>query len=301
MPEFQKIQQEIAGVSPPDDVRRAYIKKLHQKTGRPTAVYASAYTVKDVPAAGASIGAQDVQFFMAALHELKGDELDLVIHSPGGTSEATEQIVNYLRSKFTNLRVIVPQSAMSAATMLACAANRIVMGKHSAIGPIDPQVQTPNGVFPAQSILDEYDFAKQEIPSSPHTAALWAKKIMQFPPGLLIVCKNQVDRAQKLVGEWLAKYMFAGEQDATAKAESIAQWLGAHSEHLTHGHPIGIKLAREKGLVVDCLEDDQDLQDLVLSVFHATVATFLMTPCIKIVENHMGNGSLVLHQPKGPS
>ena len=65
--------------------------------------------------------------------------LDLLMHSPGGSPDAAEAVVNYLRSKFTDIRVIIPQAAMSAATMLACAANRIVMGKHSSLGPIDPQ------------------------------------------------------------------------------------------------------------------------------------------------------------------
>ena len=77
---------------------------------------------------------------MTAMHGQSKDQLDLIIHSPGGHVEAVEQIINYLRSKYSHIRAIVPQSAMSAATMLACACDEIVMGKHSAIGPIDPQM-----------------------------------------------------------------------------------------------------------------------------------------------------------------
>ncbi len=87
-----------------------------------------------------SINAEDMQGFMECIHGLKGEGCwILIVHSPGGSAEATEAIVNYVRSKFSNVRVFVPHAAMSAATMLACSGNSIVMGKHSFLGPIDPQ------------------------------------------------------------------------------------------------------------------------------------------------------------------
>ena len=84
---------------------------------------------------------------MSALHGLKGKVLDLVLHSPGGSLEAADQIVQYIRSKYEHIRAIIPQNAMSAATMIACACDEIVMGKQSAIGPTDPQITfpTPSG------------------------------------------------------------------------------------------------------------------------------------------------------------
>lgn len=79
--------------------------------------------------------------FMQVVHGLPtGAPLDLILHSPGGTAEAAESIVAYLRKRFSELRVIVPVAAMSAATMMAMAADRIVMGQHSQVGPIDPQL-----------------------------------------------------------------------------------------------------------------------------------------------------------------
>ena len=67
-------------------------------------------------------------------------ELDLILHSPGGSPSAAEGIVSYLRSRFDDIRVIVPLKAMSAATMVACAANQIVLGKHSFPRPTVPQM-----------------------------------------------------------------------------------------------------------------------------------------------------------------
>jgi hypothetical protein len=101
----------------------------------------------------------------------------LIRHSPGGSLEAADQIVQYLRSKFTHIRAIVPQNAMSAAMMLACACDEIIMGKRSAIGPIDPQITFPvqNGHFtaPAQAILAEFDEAQKAVIADPRTAVLW--------------------------------------------------------------------------------------------------------------------------------
>ena len=65
--------------------------------------------------------------------------LDLVLHTPGDSPAAAEAIVNNLRAKFgKDIRVIVPQLAMSAGTMIACSAKQIIMGKQSSLGPIDP-------------------------------------------------------------------------------------------------------------------------------------------------------------------
>ena len=75
--------------------------------------------------------------------------LDLVLHTPGGDPTAAEGIVNYLHAKFgRDVRVIVPQMAMFAGTMLACSARSILMGKQSCLGPIDPQY----GGVPAYNI-----------------------------------------------------------------------------------------------------------------------------------------------------
>ena len=143
MPARDSILGEIQGrrQGAQDAVRRHYLKNLADLTGRNTIVYASGFTSRNVPNVPSfvfSLSLEDIQGFMGAIHGLKGDTLDLVLHSPGGSFEAADQIVTYLRSKFSHIRAIVPQNAMSAATMIACACDEIVMGKQSAIGPIDP-------------------------------------------------------------------------------------------------------------------------------------------------------------------
>ena len=284
-----------------DEIRRKYLKELSDYTRRDTILYCSAYTIPQAsgaPSEALSLVPGDMQGFMSSLTGLSNEKLDIIIHSPGGSSEAVEQVVQYLRSKYRNIRAIVPQNAMSAATMLACACDEIIMGKHSAIGPIDPQITFPmqNGnlfTAPAHSILNEFNQAKTEILANPGVAPLWIPKLANWPAGILDICNNTIQLSKDKVKNWLAAYMFAGQQDGTNKADSIANWLGTFSNHLTHGRPISITEAGRRGLVVTPLESDQNLQEKVLSVFHASIVTFEVTSCVKIIENQNGVGSFI--------
>ncbi len=299
---YNDVMQEIANAknAVQDEVRRRYLKALHEHSERDTIIYASAFTSKKLPQIPnnlISITTEDVHGFMSALHGLKSRQLDLIIHSPGGSLEAAEQIVNYLRAKYEHIRAIIPINAMSAAAMIACASDEIIMGKHSAIGPIDPQITfpTPNGHFtaPAQSILDDFTQAQKEVIANPKTAPLWINKVNAYPPGFLKMCANTIELAKEKVAEWLIQYMLKGKSGAETKAKKIAGWLGDTNFHKTHGRPINIAVADSKGLIVKPLEENQEFQEKVLSVFHATMATFEFSDCMKFVENHTGTGSFL--------
>ncbi len=301
MPNRSDIQNEILSYknSGQDVLRKKYLASLYKHTKRDTIVYASAYASGKggVPPVTLSVATEDIQGFMAALNGLKGSELDLILHSPGGSLEAAEQIVNYLRAKYSHIRVIIPQNAMSAATMIACAADVVVMGKQSAIGPIDPQITFPtqHGPFtaPAQALLDEFAKAKSEVTATPQVAPLWVSKMKEYPPGIFNICQDTIALAKEKVRTWMQHNMFKSDADANQKAESIAAWLGDAHAHKTHGHPINYDEALAKGMKVERLENDQGLQDRVLSVFHAAAVTFGVTNCVKMVENHKGKGWFV--------
>lgn len=295
MPSWGEILTEIqtdaaqnGGVPNFDKIRRKYLGQLHTLTERSTVLYASDWMSGSAPGHLTSIGLGDMQGLMEVFHELPGPNLDLILHSPGGQAEATERLVRYMRSKFTHVRVFVPLAAMSAATMWAMAADEIVMGKHSQLGPIDPQITTPNGVtLPAGALLDQFQQASDELEQKPERISGWLPILQQYPPGLLNVCVNASELATKLVGQWLREYMFANDDDLGAKAEAVASWLGDDHAHLSHSRPITREQLQELGVKVTHLEDDQDLQDAVLSVFHATMHTWA-TGASKIIENHMG-------------
>ena len=272
--------------------RHVYLQALCNYTKRDVILYAGH---RSEDARGAVVES-DIQGFMSALHQLKNKKLDLILHSDGGDPYAAEQIGNYLREKYTHIRAIIPQKAMSAATMLACACDEIIMGKHSAISPIDPQIALPKwsnyGYIAAQSILDEFDKAHQKIMEDTKNTSVWYPKI-DHPPGFLTHLQNMIDRSEIQVKEWLEERMLKSNKK---KAETAAEWL-AKGDHKDHGRPIPPKLAKEKGLKVTNLEDDQKLQDHVLSVFHAMAATFDDCGCIKIIEGqHLEGYWLYLEQ-----
>lgn len=296
MPSRDEIFREINSIQPVDSVRRSYLQKLASITGHDILLYSSAWTSfqhAGRPSYHTMMTNQDMPGFMSALQGLKNRELDMVIHSPGGDANATDQLVNYLRSKYDRIRVIIPQNAMSAATMLACAADEIVMGKHSALGPIDPQIMIKEFSVPAQAILDEFSEAKKSISKEPGTAPLWLKKMDQYPHGIFKICEDQIDLAKTRVSTWLATWMLKNDPDKDNKAKLIAKWLGESKNHKTHGKPIGISDAINHGLIITPLESDQRLQEAVLSLYHSTCATHEMTGCVKIIENQYGKGIFV--------
>jgi hypothetical protein len=301
MPSWGEIEREILsvnvgalsrGVSQFDVIRRKYLGQLHGLTGRATIVYATRWTLPMAsPPEMLSISPNDIHGFMEALYGITDNNLDLIIHSPGGSPEAAEAIVEYLRAKFDHVRVFVPHMAMSAATMIACAADQIVMGNHSFIGPIDPQLQLTTAFgprfVPAQAIMQQFEMAKTES-IDPAKIRAWLPMLGQYGPDLLATCINASDLSKALVSKWLAKYMFKHDDNGAQTADEIAGWLADHREFKTHGRPISCVDADAHKLKVVKLEADQALQDAVLSVYHAVTLTFTGTGTVKLIENHMG-------------
>ncbi len=307
MPIWSEILAELhetAKDRPPDfdGVRRKYLHKLYKHTKRDTILYASGWLQRQqVGPELTSIGDEDIQALMQVTSGLQGPSLDLILHSPGGSSEAAEAIVSYLRSRFSDIRVIVPQLAMSAATMISCAADRIVMGKHSFLGPTDPQfvLLTPLGIrrVPAQAVLDQFDKAQGEC-ADPAKLSAWLPMLSQFGPDLLVNCETALEMSKELVQRWLETYMFKDRSDRRKQATSVADWLAGHKNFKSHSRHLSRSDLTAQGLVIDELEKDQQLQDCSLSVFHATTHTFTGTTAVKIVENHTGRAFIKHQQPQ---
>jgi hypothetical protein len=144
--------------------------------------------------------------------------LDLVLHTPGGDVAATESIIDYLRSKFgRNIRVIVPQISMSGGTMIALAANEIVMGLHSNLGPIDPQI----GNRPAIAILKEFEQAREQILADPKAALLWQPILQQYNPTLLSFADHAIKWTREIGLRTLREGLFFEDPEAKKKAADV--------------------------------------------------------------------------------
>jgi len=278
-----------------DLVRRKYIASQHAHSKRALILYATKWTMPgsdSVPPEMLSVSEGDLQGFMEVIHGIKEKELDLILHSPGGSLAAADACVQYLRSKFDHIRVFVPHAAMSAATMIACAADEVVLGKHSFLGPIDPQLVMATSLgarmIPAQAILDQFDMARKEC-QDPSQLAAWLPMLQQYGPDLLVQCQNVSRLSRELVQNWLTKYMFKEMADGAQRAETLATWLAKHTEFMMHGRHIGRDALRDKGMKIVNLEDDKQQQDFILSIYHATTHTMGRSGAVKIIENHRGN------------
>jgi len=305
MPIWSGISQEIALLrdkgdkSAQDTVRRSYLQKLHDYTGRNVILYAVPFTLGvPYPPGVMQVSNEDIQGLMEVVHGLPKEPTDLIIHSPGGSSEAAEGIVMYLHEQYPSIRAIVPQMAMSAATMIACGAEQIVMGKHSNLGPIDPQVAVGPGQYaPAQAIIDQFEMAiKKSV--QPGLEA-WGAMLRVYAPALIVCCREQIDLSKMLVRKWLRRWMFAGDKDGARKARKIANFLASHKTHLTHARHIFRDQLTGLDMNICKLEKDSQLQDLVLSVFHATTLTFMHSSAVKIIENHQGKAYVTMIQMPG--
>lgn len=295
--ELLTLRQEMASdgpgpLAPVDVLRRKYLEQLSQRTGRATILYYSGFQQNPgAPANAIAVVPADMTGFMETCAKVKERELDLFLHSPGGDPDAVEQICEYLRTRFDHIRAIVPLNAMSAATMIALSADEIFMGAHSQLGPIDPQltIVMPEGprTYSAQAIKDQFSLAVEQC-KEPENINAWLPILRSYAPGLLAACDHAAERAKKIVTDALQNHMFAGRDDAQKKAEEAAAWFGNAEEFLSHGRPVRREAAREHGIVINDLEDDDELQDAVLSVHHAALLTMGNLPVLKLIENHSG-------------
>jgi ClpP class serine protease len=292
MPNWNQMLEELNTFtkSPHDLVRRKYLKSLSDITGRNVIIYYSGWLQKPElqrdHAIHFSVNDNDKNGFMSAISGLdKTKGLDLILHTPGGDIAATESLVAYLRSIFGNdIRAIVPQLAMSAGTMISCSCSEIIMGKHSSLGPIDPQI---SGV-PAHGIIEEFTTAAEEIKNDQSKIYVWQPIIAKYSPSLIGHCQKAIDWSEEMVKEWLETGMLREDDDADAKADFIVSYLGSHAITKSHSRHISADKAIELGLKVTALEEDSKLQDAILSVHHATIHTLGSTNAIKVIENQEG-------------
>jgi len=156
----------------------------------------------------------------------KSIPIDIILHTPGGLVLASEQIAKALKKHKAKVTVFVPHYAMSGGTLIALAADEIVMDENAVLGPLDPQV----GKKPAASVLN----------------LLEQKPIDKISDETLILAdlaKKAINQIKTLIVELLKDKM------DSQKAESIANILA--SGYYTHDYPITVEEVKELGLNVN--------------------------------------------------
>jgi ClpP class serine protease len=175
---------------------------------------------------GRHIDLEDAQTIIAAVKETPPDvPIDLILHTPGGLVLAAMQIARAVEAHPAKVTVYVPVYAMSGGTLIALAADEIVMGEFSMLGPIDPQIAG----LPAASIVRARD--------SKPISDVWDITVV-----LADVSEKALDQVKKGAAELLGSHM------DRAAAEALADRLAGG--HWTHDYALTAKEAAELGLPV---------------------------------------------------
>jgi len=299
MSSWDSIQDEIVSQNRPDAidfVRRQKMKAVQKITGRPLVVYASDFiTPNPLKAQFAGnammLSLADKDGFDEVTRNLPhGTPIDILLHSPGGSAEATESIVALLRDRFSHIRFIIPNAAKSAATMLAMSGEQLLMDERSELGPTDPQmiITTQDGrtiAAPAQAIKDQFKAAQDDINADPNKLPSWIPILGWYGPSLLAECDNHLALAKELVSKWLESYMFAGNAEAKQKAEKIAEHLADHNNFRSHTRRVGIAELQDLEVNILDMRTEPALHDAVRDLYTAITLTFANTGAYKIVEN----------------
>lgn len=193
----------------------------------------------------------DTLGFVDMLHNIKpGDPIDLLLHTPGGDVDAAEKLITLVRSaagEDGQLRVIVPDYAKSAGTLMALGANAIVMSESSELGPIDPQVSSKDGngsdvIYSVLTYLNAYDAAKAALREASDDLG---NRITfeKFDPTIVRKFQSVRDRARSFAENLLKR--------RGKNFSKIANELMDVNKYQSHGQMIGWEAATEIGLTVE--------------------------------------------------
>lgn len=172
------------------------------------------------------------------------------------------------------------------------------------LGPIDPQFLLSDGrggqrMTPAQAIIDDVQRAQQAMKAQQPDAPVWLAQVQSQPPGLYQQALNAVMLSKQLVKRWLEQYMFAGEGNGAAMAQTIVDYLGDHNQFLSHARRVDVEtLARMGVKIFDITKVDRALWQLLEELWYAVEHTFLSTTVIKMWENSNRIGLFQMLQPQ---
>jgi len=220
------------------------------------------------------------------LSNLQGKKLDLILETPGGYAEVAEDIVRLLRSKYDDIAVIIPGWAKSAGTILAMAADEILMESVSGLGPIDAQLTWQGKVFSAEAFLEMINKIKEETVTTGSLNRAYIPILQNISPGEIQSAQNALDFAKVLVVDWLVKYKFRNwgthsstgqpvtEQGRKDRATEIAEKLCNHQRWLTHGRSIKIEDLRGMRLLITDYSERPELADAIRRYYTLLQMTF---------------------------
>ena len=251
--------------------RKEQLKRISIIRGRDVLVFASD-VAKDCPN---SIDYSDIVPFSDQLSTISGDAIDIILETPGGFAEVVEDLVKLVRSRFEKVGIIVPGMAKSAGTIFTMAADEILMGPTSALGPIDAQMVSNGKRFSADAFLAGFDSIRKEAEEKKHLDIAYIPILQNISPGEIKHCENAQAFSKTLVKNWLKDYKFkfwethsssgecVTEQDKAERADTIASLLCNHGYWLTHGRSIKLSDLEDMRLQITDYSNTSELDDAI--------------------------------------
>jgi ClpP class serine protease len=187
------------------------------------------------------INIEDSEKILRAIHLTnKNIPIDLILHTPGGIVLAAEQIARAIKKHPAKVTVFIPHYSMSGGSLIALAADEVVMDPNAVIGPVDPQIGTMHSQYPAASVLRALEIPNPNRDDETLILGDIARKAI-----------NQV---------YQVVYDLVKDKVEEEKAKKLADILSTGI--WTHDFPITVELAQEMGLPVR-IGIPQEIYDLM--------------------------------------
>jgi len=220
--------------------------------------------------------------------------VDIYLETPGGSGEAAEEIVEFLRNHFEYLSFVISGEAKSAGTLMALSGDDILMTKTGSLGPIDAQVRIGRSTISAYDYMNWVEEKLEQAEKKGHLNPFDATMVAQISPGELKGVNHSLRFAEDLVGKWLKKYKFkhwnttetqklaVDDKMKEQRAKDIAAQLIDHSKWRSHGRSIKINDLEEIGLRITEIDNDDKLKEVVYRIQTVCRLLFSTTNTYKI-------------------
>ena len=198
-----------------------------------------------------------------------------MLRTGGGSAETTERMGSVLRKHYSQVYFVVPDVAMSAGTILCMSGDRIYMDYASSLGPIDPQVPTPDtgDYVPALGYLDKV----QEITKKGQLAPADVVMLKSLDLAKLALFEQARDLSVDLLKKWLVEYKFKDwtqhrtthpgapvtDFEKSERAEQIARELADHKKWRSHGRSLDIAKLTSLRIEIDDYSDNEEIRSAV--------------------------------------
>jgi len=184
-----------------------------------------------------SISETDSNDLYEMLQGVKGEQIDILLHTPGGYVDAVEKFITVLKYLKPDFRVIIPSWAKSGRTLIALGSRKILLGVNSELGPVDPQINLPDfGVVPAE----------------------YVSKDSSQPQLLSAIATGMFERAKSLAEKYLTDGMLGGEEKVKLIPGVLAK-LSSSTGYGSHGAVVDYQEACCLGLEVEWMPPESDL------------------------------------------